>query len=620
MSRDRAFRAADHDRARDLAATRVDDVLSPADEAWLAEHLEACGACAAVAADFDAQHDLFDPMRAFAPEPPRDLWARTSAAIEAEHRRRSGVGQWRRRLAAPTRTRLSLAPLAAVLAVAVIVGASLLNATLTPGGAAATPIPMAAADVQVISRDPAGNVRLLSRPLDQVCPVDASDCGPSPTFAVTAVGDLDSGSTLQGAISPTGGQLVVVTRDGNGEGVWVFPVRETTAPAPSASASPAGAATAAVATASGRPSPSRPAGTSAAATGSGAAPSSATPAVSGAATGSAHASPSAVASAPSTASPSPASASPSTASGSPAPATAGATAAAPSASTAASPPAASSPAESVPLPATAQATVQPSIEVTPAPEAAVKIASGVRVVGAPAYSPDGDRLAFSAMPSDGSTGPDVYVWAVGDKFAQAITSDHGSWLAAWTGDGIIASRVADGMPSTVELDPVTGHAVPIGPSNAWLPAVSADGSTAAWWAGTVKLGADGTWAPDSGKLVLGGWPDASGGGGPQVIAKGPIDAWQVRWDEKGTAVAMWVGSPGHDGKLSLYRVDGATGVPDLANPMLDATAATADFSLRSGRLVWTDPSTPDVLQVLAWSGKTTGRLQVPADGSGTVVP
>jgi hypothetical protein len=226
------------------------------------------------------------------------------------------------------------------------------------------------------------------------------------------------------------------------------------------------------------------------------------------------------------------------------------------------------------------------------------------------------------MPSDGSTGPDIYVWAVGDKFARAITADHGSWLSAWTDGGIVASRVAQGIPSTVEIDPATGHSSPIGPSNAWLPSVSADGDTAAWWAGTVKLGPDGTWVPDSGRLMLGGWPDTSVAGAAQVMAKSPIDAWQVRWDDKGTAVAVWVGSQdtGHDGKLSLYRVDGATGVPDMANPVLDATAATPDFSLRSGRLVWTEPSTPQVLQVLAWSGKTIGRLQVPADGSGTVVP
>jgi hypothetical protein len=122
--------------------------------------------------------------------------------------------------------------------------------------------------------------------------------------------------------------------------------------------------------------------------------------------------------------------------------------------------------------------------------------------------------------------------------------------------------------------------------------------------------------------VVGSWPGTTGAGAPQVIAKSPIDAWQARWDNKGTAVAVWVGpqGKGRDGALSLYRVDDATGVPDIANPVLDATAATPEFSLRSGRIVWTDPSTPQVLQVLAWSGKTIGRLQVPADGSGTVVP
>ena len=47
-------RGADHDRARELAAQRVDEALTQGDGAWLEAHLAACDACAAVAADYDA--------------------------------------------------------------------------------------------------------------------------------------------------------------------------------------------------------------------------------------------------------------------------------------------------------------------------------------------------------------------------------------------------------------------------------------------------------------------------------------------------------------------------------------------------------------------------------------
>jgi len=266
----------------------------------------------------------------------------------------------------------------------------------------------------------------------------------------------------------------------------------------------------------------------------------------------------------------------------------------------------------------------PTIEVTPAPAAAIKIASGVTVVGVPLYAPDGTHLAFSAMPLNGSAGPDVYVWAAGDKTAQAITSDHGSWLASWTGAGILVSRVNAGNPSTYLLDPATGHATAVGAPGTWLPSVSPNGATAAWWSGTVKLAADGvTWVPGDGKLVLGDWPDTASGPAPQVLAKGQLDAWQARWADDGSAIAVWVDPQGngHSGKLSLYRVDGS-GNADLSDPMLDAVAANPDFSLRTGRLAWTAPSqdAAQMVDVLAWAGKNIGRLQVPADGSGTVVP
>ena len=57
---------------------------------------------------------------------------------------------------------------------------------------------------------------------------------------------------------------------------------------------------------------------------------------------------------------------------------------------------------------------------TPAPSAApaVAIVEGVVIVGtSPAYSADGQWVAFSARPADGSQGPDIYAWRVGEPQA-----------------------------------------------------------------------------------------------------------------------------------------------------------------------------------------------------------
>ena len=604
-----ALIAAGHQRARQLAAARVDEPLAPSDEAWLAGHLEGCAACAAVATEYDAQHDLFGALRGATPQPPRDLWARTAAVIDAE-RHHARFGRWGRLRSSPGRsTRVPVAPVVAMLAVVVVVGAGLLNSrSAGPGGtvAAATPIAIkGAADLQVLSLDSAGNLQLLSRRVDEVCPTGVTECGVSPTFAVTAVSAFGSATDLLGAISPSGGQIVVVRRDPGSQGVYVVPVNAPAA-SPTSALSTAQAATASQPTTS--PTSTDESPSASASPSPSASPASATPASPIVSSPSPSTSPSTSpeASPTATVSPTP----------SPAPSDGSAT---PSAS----PLGGSGPAFASGSP---DLTAAPSVEASPAPDTAIKIASGVTVVGAPVYSPGGSRLAFAAMPADGSSGPDIYLWATGDAAAQVITSDHGSWLAGWTDQGILVSRVDDGVPTTYRVDPTTGVATAIGTPGTWLPSVSPTGTAAAWWSGTVRLAADGvTWVPDRGQLVLGAWPSTDAApAASHVLARGPLGAWQVRWDNTGTVVAVWEGQGnGQSGRLTLYGVDATTGAPDLANPMLDATAATPDFSLRAGRLAWTTPdqSGPQTVEVLAWSGKTVyPTMELPAEGSGPVVP
>ncbi len=630
-----------HEYARRLAALRADEVLAPEDEAWLADHLEYCDACARVAADYEAQHGLFAELRAYRPAPPRDLWARTSAAMTADRRHSAPAGGRRPRGAPRTSGSLALAPLVALLAIVLVVGVGLLNGDALLPGASAGPTPIAVADaaaIQVITRDSAGNLQIISRPVDQVCPVGVAECGVQPTFSVTAVTGVGTAMSLQGALSPTGGQMVVVARDVGSEGVYIIPVKAVVGSVPTGSLAPTapGSSTQAGETAAGA--------TSATVPGDSAAPPATSPTEGGSST--AQGTP-LTSGAPAT------STEPSLATASPGVATPSdrSTAQAASGSQSTWPFASLAPDGSSPL---------PSLQVTPAPDAAIQIASGVTVVGVPIYSPDGEHLAFAAMPTDGSAGPDIYVWDAGDLQARAITSDHDTWLAGWTANGILASRVTAGIPSTYLLDPLTGNAVPVGAPGTWLPVVSPDGGTAAWWSGSLKLAADGvTWEPDSGSLVLGSWPSTAGST-PQVLATSPLAAWQVRWAEDDSSLAVWLDFQGNGqgGQLSLYRVTPYTPSVDLANPMLAAVPANPDFSLRTGRLAWTTPAapspsvvpstqtpqsapvvpsppavasppavpspqaapSPQVVQVLAWSGNAIGRLQMVADGSGTVIP
>ena len=79
-----------HDRARMLAAETIDGPLEPGDSEWLEAHIGACPDCAAVAEEYRAIHLELGSLAT--PEVPRDLWARTSAAldqIDAKAARRS---------------------------------------------------------------------------------------------------------------------------------------------------------------------------------------------------------------------------------------------------------------------------------------------------------------------------------------------------------------------------------------------------------------------------------------------------------------------------------------------------------------------------------------------------
>ena len=125
MGRGRHGSSSAHEHARLRAAERLARPLEPAEAAWLQDHLAGCDACRSIAAAYDADRLALRDLRETTPQPPRDLWARTSAAIErdaATHRQgKRGTASGR------TRTLPALGALSGLAVVVVVVGVSVIS-------------------------------------------------------------------------------------------------------------------------------------------------------------------------------------------------------------------------------------------------------------------------------------------------------------------------------------------------------------------------------------------------------------------------------------------------------------------------------------------------------------
>ncbi|HET9346338.1 MAG TPA: zf-HC2 domain-containing protein [Candidatus Limnocylindrales bacterium] len=561
--------SSDHARARARAAERLDGPLDLGESAWLDEHLASCEACSAVAADYAGQRLELRALRDREPVPPRDLWARTSAALERESRHRPP----RRRNRASTLRPYAL--LAGALVVAIAVGTLSSSqfpfggATATPGATtevavasetappivAPTPLAVDPQDVAYLTVEEDGTYSITQGRIDEVCPASATDCTPDKLVERKKhIGPLASPETVFGS----DGQPFVVLGDGeNGQqlfAVVVPPEEPGPTETPPASTEP--------------PPSDEPTGT--------AVPASDEP------TGTA------------------------------------------------SPPSTESPAA-------------PSDEPTPTPSQAtetVAIATDLEIIGTTAaYAPDGSAFAFTAQPTDGLSGPDIYVWTVGDDEARAVTTDHQSVFGSWAGDDIIGSSIdvsEDGTSALPRAILVSGDDAPAalpGAGLAWRPAVDPSGETAVYWAGTLAPTDDpSTWDTQDGRLVIGRWgeleaPDPSASAAPPdasdqaeerretTIVEGPLTDWDVRWDETGRRLAVWLADSDDPsvGRLSLYDVDPFDGSIDLENPPLEDEPALAGFSIDDGRLAWAAPpeGTDDESRVLilAWTDEGFGQVE-----------
>jgi hypothetical protein len=604
-----------HDRARALTAHEMLEPLPDDAAGWLAGHLEGCAECRRDREGYLADRDLLRAVRERTPEPPRDLWARTSAALDRE------AGHRGRRVAAPSRgwRGLPFGAAAGALIVAVVIGVSNFPRPVppnaTPGGSQVavvtaepqpTPFGIDAGRVAWVELAEDGAAVLRISNVDEVCPRSRPACqelgGDGPGTP------LNLGSTPTGVtFSPGQDQLVVESR---GEGTSpdrIFVVAVPVA-GPTATPTPSGTPTEA---------PTDTAG----------------PIVT---------------------------ADPTTPSSEP-------------------------PGSPEPTPMT--------------PDGSVEIASGVVVVGETAYSDDGTWLAFSARPSDGSTGPDLYLWKVGDPVAVPVTTDHQTYFSAWLDGRVLASRVevatpiptpsadplaspttdpgvppardpseppsgapsdapsaapepTEGNPVSFLLDPATLERADIAQAGVWLPVVDPTGRFVVYWSGILVSTADGLdWLLGTGELVLDGWsegatPDpstqpspgpsadpadpASSGAPVQRSAFGPAGnpvpvveeataSFKAKFDPTGTRLAVWVGEQldAAVGRLHLLVLDPETGAIDADQNPLPGAPALRKFTIERGRLAWVSPSGQDgqesSVQVLGWLRNQFGEIRtIPA--------
>jgi hypothetical protein len=566
MQRVRRHRAGDslanHDRARRLVSERLDGSLEPIEANWLNDHLAGCSSCRGVAAAYQADTMALRALRDRTPEPPRDLWARTSAAIEREAARGGGS---RRNSAG--RPRPALGVLSGIAVIAVVIGASVmsggwLNApvavapeptvpAVAQGSPSArpgpTPIVVGAGSVGWVGTSTNGDLAYNVTNVNEVCPVERKpDCA-----------EVTDGHSRQVDLkirpksisqSPVRNQAVVVGTDGSGSDTVVVIALPTAQP----SASP-------VAT------PQQP---------------SATPSTEPSET---------------------------------------ADASEPPASPTSEPPASESPRP----PASPGETPGP----TPGPTLAADLAivSGVKVVGqSAAYSPDGAWFAFTARPSDGTTGPDIYVWRVGDALARPVTDDHASVFGSWAGRRLIGSRpkgvegTADVAASSFLIDPATGSETALA-APVWRPIVDPEGLWAVVWDGTIRVDPDTHIpAPDKGSLVLRAYSRSDGvaiDGTADAVVDGDVSEFDVRWDETGTWLAIWIADATDPsiGRLSLIHLDPVSGIVDRPHGAPEDVTALPGFSISDGRLAWATPpgqsGEASRVQIVAWTDDSVGSVE-----------
>jgi hypothetical protein len=641
-----ALRAAEqaHEKARMLASEAIDVELTPADATWLAEHQGGCEECARVADEYRALHD---ELRALPrPEPPRDLWPRTSAALDRVDRARTRghAFGWRLSLSG---NRSLLGSAVAVGITVVVVGLSLLSqgpivnqgqspsatgqiAAVSPSSGSVAQAPLAVMDGTSYWVAPE-NGGYQIRGGSATCTGMAESCAVTSSNG-TVLGSIASKSAVSVVIAPDASQAAVWTSDK----IVILPLAQSApqtvsidllTPRPTA-ASPSPAV------ATNLPTPGA----------SSAVEPSATPATPGA---SSAVEPSATPATP----------------------------AGPAETQAAAASQSASPVNSISRP--------------------TAILDGYQIVGrAPEFSADGLWVAFSARPADLSSGSDVYVWRAGWDRAVAVTTSHADLFAGWFGAQILISEFSTVQPGTdgtavptaqpgssgapasdvpatagpgagsgadvvaisYVYDPLTGSASRID-RPMLLPVADPTGRYLVYWSGTLQFNqSTGLWGPGEGDLYFDAWsdiqlvptqmgggavptptpgpsvsptepgqgspspidtaspaaatdggqsPDVAGSGGPPTAGPGAaglpqllpvtptpdtVESWVVQWDDTGQYVAIWVANPGATdaGTVTLLNVVPGAQMVNTGGALL-SKPAQSNIQFDADNFVYTSP-------------------------------
>ncbi len=645
-----------HARYREMISTRLNWPLDATAEAELERHLERCSRCRSVERDYRAQQTRLAALPTI--PAPRDLWARTSAALDTEMARspraaRRADRQDRVADRGPTSRLLALSAVSS-LTLAIVVIATQLNTGVTvvptTGPQAAGPTPFDVQSEPVFVADfSADGVTVYQTNVGQVCPTPTIECSAA-----------DTGTHPVLRIPGSGGRSGMAVQSGQGR-MALLAVNDIGQETISVVTLPANATGSGSSAATGSSGP-----------GPGTTPRGSTPTPGATHRPTSPAPTEVIQETPNHPQLSPSSTSrPTRAPRSPVPTP-----------------------KATPVPSGTQSAPPGSpVPTGSSATTALAILDHVRTAGAPAaWSPDGEMLAFSAMPADRSTGPDVYVWRLGDAKAQRLTSDHRSYFASWAGSRIVISRV---MPlpkgkgpatGTFVLDPASGESRQVPVNRMWLPAVDGKDRWAVSWMGSLAVAGSNV-TPTTGGLYLVDWRlvdpfvdhkamvaptatpylDAEGPGHrgitplatgtprshrpghvkhpgttpspsvsapainttgtpsvtvtPQAIEPArnettdPVLDWQVRWADSGGTFGFWIadGQGANWGRLAVLRLLPAAGGIDYGTPLLDPTLAKRSFSLGSDRVAWvaaSDDQPAGELRLRTWDVHGYGGLRI----------
>jgi WD40-like Beta Propeller Repeat len=577
-----------HDRARSLSSSQLIEPLDADAATWLSGHLESCSECRRETEGFAADRELLRSLRDKPIEPPRDLWARTSAALDREAGKRGPADRRAdRRSPAPRQRgigspwqRLPVGAAAGVLILLVVLGTAFLPGILppkTPSGtqvAHATGVPgptaivIAAVPIPALRSAADGSWDLFYTEVNKVCPRSSPECVPPPGNGTTqTLGQLSAKASTM-TISPDDDQLVFEATGGTA-GVYVVPVpSKGSVQTPSPSATPG--------TSSQPPVTAEPA------------------------------------------SPEPT-------------------------------PAETPPGQ---LEIASGVTVVGEVAYSPDGRYLAFSAAPInRSTGPDLYVWSAGSGTAVAVTSDHATyfsgwlGSQVLashlavVAGPGQSGSPESSDQPGASGGNGHGNGQGNGLQIEAHPSSFLLDPATLVRTDLAQADVWLPVVDVSARSVVYWSGTLTSKDGLTWELGTGQVVLDKWstgpatpepgtsgatgasqvPDASGlpvvgpVGEAKPLQSGKVADFRAKFDPAGTHLALWIGENLQEpvGRLHLIVIDPATGAVSSAEP-LPGTPALRRFSIDANRLAWVTPPGQDgqesSLQVLGWDGDSFGEI------------